>query len=124
MTGDPHDERLAMWIELALDAEQHRQTTATTRLLLIATEAAAVAGRLVVAEELRDLILAHAPHHLVGKSPTAAAALRQDDVQSLLRQAHREVPIERAERWLDRLLTRRLPKDVTTRPATVRWLES
>lgn len=91
---------MRMYAELALIAAQRRQMFGRDRFLLLAGVAATRAGWADVASRCRELIVSHAPQHLIGRYASFADALRDEDFAPFLRRMARFCPPERAEHLL------------------------
>lgn len=99
----PPIDMLASYLHLARAAELRRQMLVRDRVLLLAAVIATRIGLGPIAAACRQRILEHNPGHLIGRWPTLADALHEEDFQTLLRQlAHRYAP-ERVEQLLAQL---------------------
>lgn len=99
------ENRLQVWTEAAAWALCRQQGPAAQRLLLMTMDAATQAGWLQLADVARDRLVTLNPKHQVATFPTAADALRDDDISTLVRSVGRQIRFEEAERM------------VTSRPA-------
>ena len=99
----PPIELLGTYLHLARAAELRRQPLVRNRVLLLAGVIAAQIDLAPIAAACREKILAHSPRHLVGRWPTVAAALLEDDFQTLVNQLSTRYGPERVERLVSQL---------------------
>jgi hypothetical protein len=100
-----HDFETAMLIyaHLARVSAERRQRLAEDRFLLQAGAAACSAGWPEPAELCRRRVAGHNPAHLVARFETFAAAVRDPDFASLLKQLDRQCGFEQAEHLVAQL---------------------
>jgi hypothetical protein len=96
-------EILALYLHLATASEQRRRPHVRDRLLVIAATIAARCKLTRIAEHCKSKILAHNPHHLIGRWKSVEVALEDSDFLHLLRSVQRQYPQEKAERLLETL---------------------
>jgi hypothetical protein len=89
---------IAMYVQLARVSGIRGRPYVQDRLLLCAAIIASLAEFPKTAAHCRDRILQHNPQHWLGRFPTVADAIADDDSLGLIRQAQRRYPPERAER--------------------------
>src|SRR5581483_3200766 len=94
---------LASYLHLARAAKARRQPLVRDRVLLLAGVIAAQIDLAPIAAACRDAILAHNPRHLVCRWKTIAAALMQEDFQSLVNQLSTRYGPERVEQLVQQL---------------------
>jgi hypothetical protein len=94
---------LSVYLHLAAASQRRRRPHVRDRLLVLAATTAAQLELSPIAAQCRKLVLEHNPHHLIGRWPTVAQALADDDYQCFLRQMRRRYPEEKAERLLQSL---------------------
>jgi hypothetical protein len=94
---------LADYLNLARAAGLRRQPLVRDRALLLAGVIAAQIDLSPVAGACRDEILRHNRRHIVGRWPTVAAALEEEDFQTLVNQLSRRYGPERVERMVEQL---------------------
>jgi hypothetical protein len=94
---------LADYLNLARAAGLRRQPLVRDRALLLAGIIAAQIDLPPVAGACRDEILRHNRRHIVGRWPTVAAALEEEDFQTLVNQLSRRYGPERVERMVEQL---------------------
>jgi hypothetical protein len=94
---------LADYLNLARAAGLRRQPLVRDRALLLAGVIAAQIDLAPVAGACRDEILRHNRRHIVGRWPTVAAALEEEDFQTLVNQLSRRYGPERVERMVEQL---------------------
>jgi len=99
----PPIELLANYLHLALAAERRRQMLVRDRVLVLAGVIAAQIRLPPIAAACRQRVLDHNPRHLVGRWPTVAAALENEEFQTLVRQLARRYAPERVEQLLVQL---------------------
>src|SRR5947207_15963413 len=88
---------LASYLQLARAAKRRGQPLVRDRVLLLAGVIAAQIDLAPIAAACRQQILAHNPRHLVSRWPTIAAALGEEDVQSLMSQLSTRYGPERVD---------------------------
>jgi hypothetical protein len=93
----PPIELLGTYLHLAKAAELRRQPLVRNRVLLLAGVIAAQIELAPIAAACREKILADSPRHLVGRWPTIAAALCEEDFQGLVNQLSMRYGPERVE---------------------------
>lgn len=98
-----HDLAMLAFATLADISRQRGQQSGCDRFLLLAGQAACHAGWLDVAERCRLIVLAHNPHHLLGRYESFPDALRAEDFQPYLRNLERFCSYEHAEHLLQGL---------------------
>ena len=98
-----HERAMLAYVRLAELSRQKQQALGGDRFLTLAAAAACRAGWLEVAERCRDLILQDNAAHSIGRSPSAAEAMRDADFQSLIKRLERFCGYERAEHLLREL---------------------
>ena len=94
---------LASYLRLARAAELRRQPLVRDRVLLLAAVIAAQIDLALIAAACREQILAHNPRHLVARWPTVAAALGQEDFQSLVSQLSTRYGPENVEHLVEQV---------------------
>jgi hypothetical protein len=94
---------LADYLYLARAAGLRRQPLVRDRALVLAAVIAAQIDLAPVAGACRDEILGHNRRHIVGRWPTIAAALEEEDFQTLVNQLSRRYGPERVERMVEQL---------------------
>jgi hypothetical protein len=94
---------LADYLNLARAAGLRWQPLVRDRALLLAGVIAAQIDLAPVAGACRDEILRHNRRHIVGRWPTVAAALEEEDFQTLVNQLSRRYGPERVERMVEQL---------------------
>ena len=72
-------------------------------MLLLASASAANLQLVKLAHYCRNEILKHNPRHLIGRWPSVAEALLDDEFLALLKRVRRKYPVERAETLLSSL---------------------
>jgi hypothetical protein len=82
----PPIDLLATYLHLARAAELRRQPQVCDRVLLLAAVIAAQIELAPIAAACREKILAHNRGHMLARWPTVAAALAEEDLQSLVNQ--------------------------------------
>ncbi len=97
------DLAVVQYLALAKISQARQQTSGGDRFLVLAAEAACRAGWLDVAERCRELVLKHNPHHLIGRWPAVADALRSEEFRPFFKQLERFCSVERAESLLSEL---------------------
>ncbi len=91
---------LGLYLHLARASEQRRRPLVRDKLLLLAGVIAARMRLAHIAALCRKRILDHNPNHMVRRWTSFGEALEDDDFLSLLKQAQRRYPQEKAERML------------------------
>lgn len=99
----PPIEVLGSYLHLARAAELRRQPLVRDRVLLLAAIIAVQIDLAPIAAACRERILAHNPGHMLGRWPTVAAALEEEDFQSLMAQLARRYGPEQVEHLLVQL---------------------
>jgi hypothetical protein len=99
----PPIEMLATYLHLARAAAHRRQPLVRDRVLLMAGVIAAQIDLAPIAAACREQILAHNRGHMVGRWPTIADALSNEDFQSLVNQLSTRYGPEQAERLVQQL---------------------
>ncbi|HEY2412449.1 MAG TPA: hypothetical protein VGI40_09415 [Pirellulaceae bacterium] len=94
---------LADYLNLARAAGLRRQPLVRDRALLLAGVIAAQIDLEPIAGACRDEILRHNQRHLVGRWPTIAVALGEEDFQTLVNQLSTRYGPERVERMVEQL---------------------
>jgi len=94
---------LASYLRLARAAKLRRQPLVRDRVLLLAAVIAAQIDLALIAAACREQILAHNPRHLVARWPTVAAALGQEDFQSLVSQLSTRYGPENVEHLVEQV---------------------
>src|SRR2546422_10301811 len=94
---------LATYLHLANAARLRRQPLVRDRVLVLASVIAAQIDLAPIAAACRELILTHNPRHLVGRWPTMAAALTEEDFQSLVSRLATRYGPERVEPLVQQL---------------------
>ena len=94
---------LASYLHLARGAKRRGQPLVRDRVLLLAGVIAAQIDLAPIAAACRREILAHNPRHLVSHWRTIAAALGEEDFQSLVNQLSTRYGPERVEQLVHRL---------------------
>lgn len=94
---------LAIYLHLARAHERRRRPLVRDKWLVLAAVAAAERQLDQVAQFCRDKILSHNPAHLVGRWPSLAAALSEDDFRRYVRRLTQTYPLEKAEHLLGEL---------------------
>jgi hypothetical protein len=94
---------LGNYLHLARAAALRRQPLVRDRVLLLAGVIAAQIDLAPIAAACREQILAHNPGHIVARWPTIAAALGEEDFQSLVNQLSTRYGPERVERLVEQL---------------------
>src|SRR5262245_6126565 len=89
---------LASYLRLAQAAKQRKQPLVRDRVLLLAAVIAAQIDLAPIAGACREQILAGNRRHLVGRWPTVAQAMRQEEFQTLVNQLSTRYGPERVER--------------------------
>jgi hypothetical protein len=99
----PPIDLLASYLHLARAAQMRLQPLVRDRVLVLAAVIAAQIDLAPIAAACREQILAHNPAHLVGRWPTIAAALREEDFQSLMHRLSTRYGPEHVEGLVERL---------------------
>jgi len=99
----PPIELLANYLHLARAAERRRQMLVRDRVLVLAGVIAAQIRLPPIAAACRQRVLDHNPRHLVGRWPSVAAALENEEFQTLVRQLAMRYAPERVEQLLVQL---------------------
>jgi hypothetical protein len=99
----PPIEMLGTYLHLARAAELRRQPLVRDRVLVLAAVIAAQIDLAPIAAACRGRVLAHNPRHLIGRWPTLAAALAEEEFQTLVVQLAGRYGPEQAERLLMQL---------------------
>jgi hypothetical protein len=99
----PPIDLLASYLHLAGAAELRRQPLVRDRVLVLAAVIAAQIDLAPIAAACREQILAHNPGHMIGRWPTVAAALGEEDFQTLVNQLSTRYGPERVEELVERL---------------------
>jgi hypothetical protein len=94
---------LADYLNLARAAGLRRQPLVRDRALLLAGIIAAQIDLAPIAGACHDEILRHNRRHLIGRWPTIAAALEEEDFQTLVNQLSTRYGPERVERMVEQL---------------------
>lgn len=94
---------LASYLHLARAAALRRQPLVRDRVLLLAGVIAAQIDLAPIAAACREQILSHNPRHLIGRWPTIAGALAEEDLQSLISQLSTRYGPERVEQLVAQL---------------------
>jgi hypothetical protein len=94
---------LGSYLHLARAAELRRQPLVRDRVLLLAAVIAAQIDLAPIAAACRVMILAHNPGHMIARWPTIAAALAEEDFQSLVNQLSTRYGPEHVERLVAQL---------------------
>jgi hypothetical protein len=99
----PPIDLLATYLHLARAAELRRQPLVRDRVLLLAATVAAQIELAPIAAACREKILAHNRGHMLSRWPTVAAALEEEDFQSLVNQLVTRYGPENVERLVEQL---------------------
>jgi len=99
----PPIDLLADYLRLARAAALRRQPLVQDRVLLLAGIIAAQIDLAPIAAGCREQSLAHNPRHIVARWPTMAAALGEEDFQSLVNQLSTRYGPEHVERLVEQL---------------------
>jgi hypothetical protein len=99
----PPVELLGTYLHLARAAELRRQPWVRDRVLLMAAVIAAQIELAPIAAACRERILAHNPGHIVSRWPTIAAAIGEEDFQTLVQQLVTRYSPEQAEHLVQQL---------------------
>jgi hypothetical protein len=94
---------LASYLQLAQAAKRRRQPLVRDRVLLLAGVIAAQIDLAPIAAACRELVLKHNRRHLAGRWPTIAAALAEEDFQTLINQLSTRYAPERVEQLVEQL---------------------
>jgi hypothetical protein len=97
------DQVVQAYRELALSYDRQGQTPMRDRFLVLAADAAFNGGRHDEAEQLRNDLLRHNPHHLLKPYRSFAEAMKSADVQNYVSALRRSHPYERLGSLLDAL---------------------
>ena len=95
--------QLGVFLHLAQASLRRRRPLVRDRMLLLAGATAANLQLNKLAHYCRQEILRHNPRHLVGRWPTFAEALIDQEFLTFIVSLRRRYPVERAERLLDTL---------------------
>lgn len=99
----PPIELLGAYLHLARAAELRRQPLVHDRVLLLAGVIAARIDLAPIAAACRERILEHNAGHMLARWPTIAAALTEDDFQSLVSRLSTRYGPEHVERLVEQL---------------------
>jgi len=99
----PPIDLLGTYLHLAQAAALRRQPLVRDRVLLLAAVIAAQIDLAPIAAACREQILAHNPRHMIARWPTIAAALGEEDFQSLVNQLSTRYGPEHVERLVEQL---------------------
>jgi hypothetical protein len=99
----PPIDLLATYLHLAQAAKLRRQPLVRDRVLLLAAVIAAQIDLAPIAAACREIILAHNRQHMISRWPTIAAALVEEDFQTLVNQLSTRYGPERVERLVEQL---------------------
>jgi hypothetical protein len=99
----PPIELLGTYLHLARAAELRRQPLVRDRVLLLAGVIAAQIDLEPIAAACRERILSHNRRHLIGRWPTVAAALEDEEFQTLVAQLSGRYGPEQVERLVMQL---------------------
>jgi len=94
---------LASYLHLAQAAKRRRQPLVRGRVLLLAGVIAAQIDLAPIAAACRELVLRHNRRHLVSRWHTIAAALAEEDFQTLINQLSTRYSPERVEQLVEQL---------------------
>lgn len=101
-SASSHDDAQAeLYLRLAVISFDRNQPAGCDRFLLLAMKYCGRAGWLAEANRCHQLVLRNNPHHMVAKFESAADALRDAEVASLLIAIESKCPPERAEFLLE-----------------------
>ena len=101
MSDESHE--LGVLLHLAQASLRRQRPLVRGRLLVLCSVFAANRQLHKLSQYCRAQILQHNPQHMIGKWPSVAEALLDDDFLTLLNRIRRSYPIERAEQLLDSL---------------------
>jgi hypothetical protein len=99
----PPVELLGSYLHLARAAELRRQPLVRDRVLVLAAVIAAQIDLAPIAGACRERILRHNPGHMLSRWPAVAAALAEEDFQSLVNQLSTRYGPERVEQMVAQL---------------------
>jgi hypothetical protein len=99
----PPIELLGTYLHLARAAELRRQPLVRDRVLLLAAVIAAQIDLAPIAAACRQRILSRNPRHLIGRWPTVASALEEEEFQALVDQLSGRYGPEQVERLVMQL---------------------
>lgn len=99
----PPVELLGSYLHLARAAELRRQPLVRDRVLVLAAVIAAQIDLAPIAAVCRERVLQHNRGHMLGRWPTVAAALVEDDFQALVSQLSVRYGPERVEQLVEQL---------------------
>jgi hypothetical protein len=94
---DPREKLLHIYQELADWYERQRQPQMRDRFLVLAADAALLAGRNDEAERLRQRLLKANPHHMLKPYASFAQALKAPDVETYVKELRANYPVNVAE---------------------------
>src|SRR5579864_7412990 len=94
-----------IYSELAALEDQRGDAQMRDRFLILAADAALNLGARVQAEQLRERLLEHNPHHLLRPYPSMQEALQSPDVAGYVTDLRRQYPPTEAGRRLEELLS-------------------
>jgi hypothetical protein len=100
MTVNARIDDLAVYLHLARASERRSRPIVRDKLLVLASVAAARRRLDQIAQYCRHKVLAHNPAHLLGRWPSLATALEDEDFQVYLRRLKQLYPLEKAEHLL------------------------
>ena len=87
---------LGIYLHLAHASQQRQRPHVRDRFLILAGSLASFMQLENLANYCRQKVLEHNKHHLVGRWPSMAGALADDDFLCFLRQIQRRFPLEKA----------------------------
>jgi hypothetical protein len=100
-------ELLGTYLHLARAAELRRQPLVRDRVLVLAAVIAAQIDLEPIAEACRERILKHNPGHMLGRWPTVAEAMQEEDFQTLVSQLSTRYAPERVGQLVAQLAIER-----------------
>jgi len=95
-----HEAALWAYLRLAFVSHQKRQYIGRDKFLVLAGIAACNSGWPEIAEQCRLRVLENNPAHIIGKSDSFIAAMRDEEFQSFAKQFDRFCTFEKAEHLL------------------------
>ncbi|MCA9077276.1 MAG: hypothetical protein KDA93_19780 [Planctomycetaceae bacterium] len=98
--SDHHERAMLLFAQLASIADRKQQSIGRDRFLVLTGIAATCAGWPEVAARCLEVITSASPQHIVGRYPSFAAALRDDEFMPYVRQVEKFCSAERAEHLL------------------------
>jgi hypothetical protein len=95
------DQTLRLYRELAERSEQRGEAQLRDRFLVLAADEAFTVGLRDDAEQLRNRLLQHNPHHMLKPYGSYAEAVKSPDVRNYVAGLRRSYPYEKAEHLLE-----------------------